>query len=53
MADILHRIVIPLEQLKLDDAHRFFDENPAMQIYLTEPFKLHGDGLFTYERLDR
>ena len=51
--NILHRIVIPLEQLKLNDSESFFTENPEMQIYRTPPFLKHGDGLFTYERLGR
>lgn len=51
--NVLHRIVIPLEQLKLNDKDSFFIENPAMKIYQSERYKQHGDGLFTYERLGR
>ena len=51
--NILHRIVIPLEQLKLNDSESFFTENPEMKIYRNSPFLKHGDGLFTYERLGR
>ena len=49
----LHRIVIPLENLKLNNDRSFFDENPEMTIYQNEPYVQHGDGLFTYERLGR
>ena len=51
--NILHRVVIPLEQLKLDDSAMFFEENPEMMVYRTTQYLKHGDGLFTYERLNR
>ncbi|HUS97592.1 MAG TPA: hypothetical protein VMX97_12700 [Hyphomicrobiaceae bacterium] len=51
--NILHRIVVPLEQLKLQDSMTFFEENPEMKIYLGSGYKKHGDGLFTFERLNR
>ena len=51
--NILHRIVIPLEQLKLLDERAFYESNPEMKIYLTRQYTQHGDGLFTFERLNR
>ena len=51
--NILHRIVIPLEQLKLQSSESFFDENPEMKIYQAPIYKKHGDGLFTFERMKR
>lgn len=51
--NILHRIVIPLEQLKLDDSAAFFDENPEMIVFQGAQYAKHGDGLFTFERLNR
>lgn len=51
--NILNRLVIPLEQMKLDGKQRFFDENPEMKIYQTERYRKCGDGQFTFERLNR
>ncbi len=51
--NILNRVVIPLEQLKLQGEQQFFDENPEMKIYRTDKYKQCGDGKFTFERLNR
>jgi len=51
--NVLHRVVIPLEQLKLGRSGDFFEENPEMQIYQDAQYLKHGDGLFTFERLNR
>ncbi len=44
----LHRIVVPLEQLKQNES--FFDDHPEMRVYLEPQYHKHGDGLFTFER---
>ncbi len=51
--NIFQRVVIPLEQFKLGDSTDFFDENPEMRVYQSEQYLKHGDGLFTFERLNR
>ncbi len=51
--NVLHRIVIPLEHLKLRDEQSFFDENSEMKIYQAGKYQQWGDGLFTFERLNR
>ena len=49
--NVLNRIVIPVEQLKLQDNQGFFDENPEMKVYQSSEYKQCGDGLFTFERM--
>ena len=51
--NILHRVVIPLEQFKLGDNSDFFDENSEMNVFQGAQYLKHGDGLFTFERLNR
>ena len=51
--NVLHRIVLPLEHMKLTDEQVFFDENAEMKIYQTCQYQQWGDGLFTFERLNR
>ncbi|MCP4934496.1 MAG: hypothetical protein GY927_09900 [bacterium] len=51
--NVLHRIVIPLEHLKLKDEQVFFEQNSEMKIYQTKQYQQWGDGLFTFERLGR
>ena len=51
--NILHRIVIPIENLKLKDEQAFFEQNGEMKIYQTKQYRQWGDGLFTFERLNR
>jgi hypothetical protein len=51
--NILNRIVLPLEQLKLQSSVNYFDENPEMKVYQGTNYNKHGDGLFTFERMNR
>ena len=51
--NVLHRVVLPLEHLKLGDEQVFFEQNNEMKVYQSNQYKQWGDGLFTFERLNR